>query len=370
LNFCENTAIIHHVVGKAMRCLQIFSSQVPIVMCGKSPLSPPARGRGFTLVELLVVAGIIAVLVALLLPAINSVREAGRRTACTANLNRLALAMTQFDTQHGGLPGWRNRLPLVGGVQTRWGANSRQASWAVMLLPLLERNDVYAEMAANRLWGDQSPKQGLLMPEFLCPSFKPKTQRYDYSVLHYGVNVGSGVDPDDGVLVDNLGAHRMSLEDVNAGDGTAFTMLHSEGAFGGDEWPGGWGPAWHEVAGDQWHHKWQQNNSPFRNSKLLPFGFSGGPVTKVLNGSVKNLSLPRSKHPGGVVMAFCDGHTKFVKESLAPHIFAHLVTSATCWNSSTRKYEPFNSRNAQNWLRASGAPSLAEEPYQLKDSDY
>jgi len=215
-----------------MRCLQIFSSQVPIVMCGKSPLSPPARGRGFTLVELLVVAGIIAVLVALLLPAINSVREAGRRTACTANLNRLALAMTQFDTQHGGLPGWRNRLPLVGGVQTRWGANSRQASWAVMLLPLLERNDVYAEMAANRLWGDQSPKQGLLMPEFLCPSFKPKTQRYDYSVLHYGVNVGSGVDPDDGVLVDNLGAHRMSLEDVNAGDGTAFTMLHSRRVAG------------------------------------------------------------------------------------------------------------------------------------------
>ena len=62
--------------------------------------------NAFTLVELLVVMTIIGMLMALLLPAVQSAREAGRRTACTNNLFQLALAAIRSDEQAGFIPGW------------------------------------------------------------------------------------------------------------------------------------------------------------------------------------------------------------------------------------------------------------------------
>ena len=309
------------------------------------------------------VVSIIAVLAGLLLPAINAAREAARRTGCSVNQTRLAIAMSEFDSRQGYLPGWRNRLPLAPGVKTDSGNTYRQASWAVMLLPHIERTDVLTTMLNNEMWGDLSSKQGILLPEFLCPSFQPKTQRYAYSVLHYGVNVGTGINRNDGVLVDNFqGSIRQSLADVSEGDGLKGTFLHSEGAF--ESWPGGWGPAWHIVEAELNPRR----QTVFGNNKLLPFGLSGSPLTKVLNGSVRQLTVPRSRHPGGVVMAFCDGSTKFVKDSLAPHVFAHLTTSRSSWSGSD--YTPVNSTNANRWLRASSAPPASEEPLQVTESDY
>ena len=60
--------------------------------------------RGLTLVELLVVIAIIGTLIGLLLPAVNAVREAGRRTSCTSNLRQLALGTLQHESAHGFLP--------------------------------------------------------------------------------------------------------------------------------------------------------------------------------------------------------------------------------------------------------------------------
>src|SRR5213082_2396057 len=86
--------------------------------------------RAFPLVELLVVIAIIGVLVALLLPAVQSAREAARRTQCSNNLKQLALAMTQYaDTYKGAFP--------VAEYSWGWG------TWLVGLLPYVEQKALY-----------------------------------------------------------------------------------------------------------------------------------------------------------------------------------------------------------------------------------
>ena len=144
------------------------------------------KKRAFTLIELLVTISIIGILVALLLPAIQSAREAARRMSCSNNLKQLGLAMHNYESAHRILPPSRiaNTNPVF------------QQSWMMMILPEIEQSPNFAIYNKNVNWFDQQnvPATSQQISVFRCPS--APTQRDLPAINWYnalGVNYGQPV---------------------------------------------------------------------------------------------------------------------------------------------------------------------------------
>jgi prepilin-type N-terminal cleavage/methylation domain-containing protein len=124
--------------------------------------------RAFTLVELLVVIAIIGMLVALLLPAINSARESGRRVTCSNNIKQVGLAAINYQEDLGAFPfGERLAKGQDPTSTTQFGPN-----WAILILPYLESHGLYNEFTLTKPISDQSNAnaRATRIPTLLCPS--------------------------------------------------------------------------------------------------------------------------------------------------------------------------------------------------------
>ena len=289
-----------------------------------SRLSASVRSHGFTLVELLVVIAIIGVLMGLLLPAVQSVREAGRRVTCANNQYQMAFAAIRYNDSNGFLPGWKNALPTTSGTLF--------PSWPVMILPFMERNDIY------KSWSLGNTSSPPYVSFFVCPSSPPDSATSP--ILAYAGNAGSGSNqrttpPNDklafdGVMLDTTVASgtlsgRVSLDDISSADGTGMTVVLSEKCISGTT--SFVQTSWNVLA----PNSFQWTTSP------SAFGIQFAAAEKVVN--MRNLgdnsapgqiNTPSSNHPGGVVVAYCDGHTGFLKDSLAPAVYAQLLS----WNAT------------------------------------
>jgi len=136
-------------------------------------------------VELLVVIAIIGILVALLLPAVQSARESARRLQCANNLKQIALATLNYESAHGNLPPSglaKLRYDASHEVEVFNPYGSPQLSWAVVILPFIEQKALYDR------FGMQNPRNATVQPSeateafvqsYLCPSGEARDRYYE-----------------------------------------------------------------------------------------------------------------------------------------------------------------------------------------------
>jgi prepilin-type N-terminal cleavage/methylation domain-containing protein/prepilin-type processing-associated H-X9-DG protein len=307
----------------------------------------PAHRPAFTLVELLVVIAIVGVLVALLLPAVQSAREAARRSQCVNNLRQVGLSIHQFHDVNGFFPasGWTMAGP--------GNPAGKYVGWRCLTLPFVEQQNVRELYDANLNWweGTNPTVAAIPLKVYRCPStpagpdvlsadakaprpamtFATPVARTDYEAV-MGVNPNT-INPHLPTAIYSA-TNRFSVMYRNSTtrfadvlDGTSNTIMVVE------------------CAGRPQVFRLRRAASGLSNDQGIcwadsegPFSFDGASSDGRLEAcglacsaamNRRNDNEPFAFHPGGSNALFADGHVQFVRDTVALPAFAALVTASS-----------------------------------------
>ena len=226
------------------------------------------RVRGaFTLVELLVVLAIIAILLSLLLPAVQAVRESARRMQCQNNLHQIGIALHNYHAAFRKFP--------PGGLEVRPEVpDGKQLAWSAFVLPFLEGASAYAHVDFDFAFDAPENAEAAAIPieTYLCPSTPRSTPlnrgrgATDYGGI-YGERIVSRNFPPRGVMI-----HDQPIRFRDITDGTIRTLMVSEDAgFPDGQWINAWEsvrPGVLDQSGAQVRERYPQHAPPGRQRPI------------------------------------------------------------------------------------------------------
>jgi prepilin-type N-terminal cleavage/methylation domain-containing protein len=284
----------------------------------QSAVQCPAR-RAFTLIELLVVIAIIAVLVSLLLPAVQQAREAARRTQCKNNLVQLGLALLNYEMAHERLP--------PGSVDPnrpiRNEAKGYHVGWMVQILPYIEQGSTFQHFDFSVGVYDPANKApaDVRIASFLCPSHwggRSSTGVTTYAGVHHDVEAPIDVD-NNGVLFLNSSIRARDIRDGFSNTIFVGELIDLPDGLG---WASGTRATLRNAGGG------------IANAANARPGTGGAaPIPPVAPGADPEARLLQvggfsSPHAGGAQFSVGDGSVRFINQTINPTVFKNLANRA------------------------------------------
>ncbi len=318
------------------------------------------RRNGFTLVELLVVIAIIGILIGMLLPAVQSVREAARRVNCQNNMRQLGLALHNYESAHMAFP--PSRLApddqLMPSDVSNSGAETAFQSWTILILPFVEQGNLANQYDFNYAWFDAANSNNNAVISNSLQLFKcPSSPSVDAVDPYHCVGAAAGDYGSINEVKKRVYTQVLNIDDpgkyarsgllskfqknpiARASDGTSNTLYVAECAGQPDVFIAG-----SRMTMDDFANYTDDKVVNF-DGRLCPTdgtgwadpdcGFSiNGATADGLNkyGQVMinaiNVSEAYSFHPGGACFAMADGSAHFINDSIDAQTFVSLCTRA------------------------------------------